>query len=190
MQRALRKRRLEIACDVKNGFWAGFYDGLPYWLRNTVEFVERLIAYVTLLWRDRDFDQYYLYAMMELKLGRMQRAHERDSYHTNAPRYAHQIKICRLLLQRLMKDEYATHLFDEIDQTFGAIEFKLGGKTTGKYGTSYSTVVYRANVKTEQDEKRCERMFKNAIAHENYMRQRDREALFSMMKKFSEHWWC
>ena len=67
--------------------------------------VKNLIKWFPVIWEDRDFDWYYMFKIMEKKLLEMERA-EYFSWHANSGKDAHRIKVCRLLIQRIQKDDY------------------------------------------------------------------------------------
>mgnify|MGYP000863678055 CR=1 FL=1 len=64
---------------------------------------KNLIKWFPLIWKDRDFDQGYLYELMYFKMGNMQKFFESsNTWSVDAKEYAKQIKECRRLLNRIM----------------------------------------------------------------------------------------
>ena len=67
--------------------------------------IKNLIKWFPLIWKDRNFDQGYLYDLIYFKLGEMQKFFESDyTYSMDAKEYAKQIKECKELLKRIINE--------------------------------------------------------------------------------------
>ena len=74
---------------------------------NVTDGVKNLIKWAPVIWKDRDWDQAFLYEIMRHKLKLMEDYFYSD--HTmcvDAKKRAEEIKTCRILLDRILKEEY------------------------------------------------------------------------------------
>lgn len=75
--------------------------------------VKNLIKWFPLIWKDRNFDQGYLYDILYFKLGEMQKFFESDyTYSMDAKEYAKQIKECKELLYRIINESIEDENWD------------------------------------------------------------------------------
>jgi hypothetical protein len=75
--------------------------------------ISNLIKWFPLIWKDRDFDQGYLYDMLYFKLNNMQKFFESgNTYSADAEEYGKQIKECRDLLYRIMNESTINEHWD------------------------------------------------------------------------------
>jgi len=70
--------------------------------------IKRLIKWVPVIWNNFDFDWVYLIKVMQTKLKTMEEfyANDRITMSVGAKKHAKNIKICRILCDRLITDEY------------------------------------------------------------------------------------
>ena len=84
-----------------------FVKGIPTGITN-------LIKWSPIIWNDRDFDQAYMYEMLRFKLKNMEDFFYSDrTWCIGSERRAKEIKICRILLDRIIKEEYGEFDFDD-----------------------------------------------------------------------------
>lgn len=74
-------------------------------VRNFYHFLCDLIAWLPIIWHDRDWDYAYLYRIMAFKLRRMQRLMETYGYHVTSERDAVDMKVCAHILERLAEGD-------------------------------------------------------------------------------------
>lgn len=148
--------------------------------------IKNLIVWFPVIWKDRNFDQHYIFLILHHKL-KMTEENVRNGPHTTAEQDAKQIKLCVLLLERLIKDDYLFMVMKDHDIKWGS----------GKMVTepipdkpNYCSVEFMyENVHTPDDEKNQEKDFNRAIDHEQYLRNQDLDVLFNTMKKYILGWW-
>ena len=75
-------------------------------LRNLKHGVLNLIKWFPIIWKDRDWDQQFLYEMLKFKLEQMQNFQRKYGHGLHRDKYANQMKVCTSLLSRLIEDEY------------------------------------------------------------------------------------
>jgi len=78
-----------------------------WWLKNLYWNIKRLIQWIPIIWNDFNFDWVYLIKVVRLKLKLMEEFYEsNDPVCVDAEKHAKSIKICRILCDRLIADEY------------------------------------------------------------------------------------
>jgi hypothetical protein len=68
--------------------------------------VKNLIYWFPAVWLDRWWDHFFLYRILIRKLSQMEKGFREHGHSTNSEKDAKNIKICILLLDRLVKDGY------------------------------------------------------------------------------------
>lgn len=155
------------------------YD-IPYGIKN-------LIKWFPVVWKDRDWDHYFIYVTLRQKLHFTEQHIRNHDFHTRAKQDADNIKTCVLLLDRLIADKYYDMAYKKIEEKWGDLEM-----STSPYKDDpalYEVNITRPGIKTEEDEKQEKKEFKNAYEHEQYLRSQDKELLFKLINKHIEGWW-
>lgn len=69
-------------------------------VRDTPRNVLRILAWIPILWRDRDWDSCYLYLIMAFKLERMRERFKYEDRHLSTPKDVKDMDICIEILRR------------------------------------------------------------------------------------------
>jgi len=97
----------------------------------------------------------------------------------DAPKLAHEMKICRFILDRLIEDDYNREGYDVHDEKWGELEF-----TTNEKGNLTITRENRnMNEELEQEE------YKTVYEREAELIKTDIDNLFEMIRKNLQKWW-
>jgi hypothetical protein len=157
------------------------------WLKNTFDFLrydfprglKNLIVWFPVIWRDRSWDHYYIYAILHKKLLLQEKA-IRNGIALYSDKTADDIKLCVLLLARLKKDEYHTHAFKQYYDRWGELKMNLRGQCLN---------IYSEKVNTEKGKELERKDFRRAGNKEHQLRMQDVDLLFKTMNKHIEKWW-
>ena len=68
--------------------------------------IKNIIKWTPVIWRDRDWDYYFLFVIMEFKLKQMEKLFRNYGMGLHSVRDADRMKICRLLIERINEDNY------------------------------------------------------------------------------------
>lgn len=142
--------------------------------------VLNIIKYIPIIYKDRDWDQYFLFKLMQFKLIRMEDLFINHSHLANNERYAKQMRVCINLLSRISEDEYHENVFKNHDKKWGDIEFSSGEEDFG---------ITRPNVKTKEDEKQENKEYRILSDKLVKLQQQDIDMLFLNMRKYIQNWW-
>jgi len=150
--------------------------------------IENLIIWAPVIWKDRDWDHWYLYKMLKFKLIRMENLHRKYGHSVNSIKTADQIKICAKLLERLIEDEYDEHVFKNHNEKWGETHFHWD-ECKNKKGYSSLRITRRDNVNTNKEEEQERKEFNRLCKHEDKLRKQDIDYLFKLMNKHIQGWW-
>lgn len=161
------------------------YNKLYQWtkdkIRNTKYGTGNLVRWLPVIWTDRCWDSYFIYALLHKKLSMMEKHFREDGHHMDAIRDADKIKVCLLLIKRIIDDEYTENALKHHDEKWGDTEISFSPDRTGLF--------HHSKVITEEDEVSEVKDFRRAMEVDGVMRKQDIELLFSMLKKHIASWW-
>jgi len=155
-------------------------------IRNTKYGVKNLINWIPVIWKDRWWDSHFIYPILHKKLSIMEHNIRYDGHHLYREKDADQIKVCLLLLKRIMDDEYGESAFKRHDEKWGDSEMIFIPTENPEY--SAMKIDYE-NVITDKDIKEERKDFKLAIQQEEILRKQDIDLLFKLMARHIRSWW-
>lgn len=165
----------------KDNFVFDFFYKIRSFFRNIIS----TIRWLPVIWQDRQWDEYYLYKILEHKFKLMEDFFRYKGMHVGAEREANQMKVCRLLLQRLMEENYTTP-YDERNQPhFDWFQKKMEEAFNKEPNGEGFIVIAEAYERDEPDA----RWIVPAHKHEKYLRKQDIDLLFRIITKHAEKWW-
>lgn len=129
------------------------YYNLKYGIGN-------LISWFYIIWTDRDWDDYFLLAMLHKKIARMEKLHRNHGHLVSSESSAKQLRLCKCLLKRLMDEDY----FD------------------------YRKLPEDYLISTEYCPKESKRVL-NEHKHEEYLINQDLDLLFKTIRRCILGWW-
>jgi hypothetical protein len=132
-----------------------------------------LIKWFPIIWKDRNWDDYFIYEILKFKLSLMEEYIRENGIHLNAEKDAFNIKKCVILLDRIIKDEYHDNVFKNHDKKWGKFEF----------------LVNRKNVLTKEDEEQEKKEYRRLSKCVIELKNQDYKYLFYLMEKYIQHWW-
>lgn len=163
-----------------------FIKDLRY-LPHTIKIgITNLFVWFPVIWNDRQWDYIYILRMLHKKLSMMEKFIREDGIHVKNKRDAHKIKVCVLLLERMIEDVYHDHAYENHYKKWGDPHIKF---LECEYEDCHEIKFEYKNVKTEEDEKQKFKEFRRCMKHERYLTQQDLDLLFKMMNKHITSWW-
>jgi len=170
-----------------NCVWKRTKDRVENWFYGTKYGIENLINWFPVVWKDRNWDHYFIYVILRKKLQLMEHQIRTFGHHTRNIEDADNIKICVNLLTRLIEDDYHEMAFKKHDEKWGDIELKT--KPLEDNPDLYSVDFHRDGIKTEKDKEQERKEFQRACKHEANLREQDLDMLFKNMRKYIQTWW-
>lgn len=148
--------------------------------------IKNLIIWGPVIWKDRQWDYWFIYEIFHKKLSLMEHHIRNYGYHVRAEQDADNIKTCVLLLKRLKDDEYHENAFKQHYEKWGEPKFEWRESDRPDLSELH---ISHDNVKTEEDKKRERKDFKIACEREDHLKQQDLDLLFNLMRKHIQTWW-
>lgn len=127
------------------------FDTLETWYRNVEYFLYNIWRWRKSLWQSRPWDYSGVYLLLHDQLSYMKESIDKYSYHTYKSRDSHKIKVCLLLLERLIENDY---LIDKVNFNCADPRDILEYETVHKYFLprgSFKTQVKTANSREKLD---------------------------------------
>jgi len=163
-----------------------FYK-IKQWPRQIRQGIKSLIIWFPVIWQDRWYDHYFIYAILRHKLHLMEHNIRLYGIHTKHIEDADKIKKCVILLDRLMKDEYHENVFKDHYKKWG--EPKMRFEDYDKDPELQELHIDYPKVQTEEDKKLQTKEFRLKSKSVQEMINQDVEMLFTLMRKNIQTWW-
>lgn len=139
-----------------------------------------------IIYYDRWWDHQYLFEILRFKLEDMETNFKAHGHHLNAEKSAHKMRICKLLLDRLIKDDYYDNIFKFYDKKWGYPEMDW---IDTKDSELTELKITRKNVITESDKERSAKEFRIKSNMVWKLMEQDVNYLFKLMAKYILNWW-
>lgn len=157
--------------DIKDSFWS-FIEG-----------IQNLIRWFPVIWKDRDFDDYYLYAILEKKLKTMGDLQHKYGHTVNSEDIAEQLYYASGLAHRYNHHDYSADA-----------EWITG--YTQRYGEKHPKLVFGQRDKNglvpahfEYVDDKQKKLSLDSADLADDLQESDRQELFDFLKEHSNTWW-
>ena len=175
-----------------------------YFHRDIAQGVKNLCYWFPIIWKDRDWDQHYIFEVLKHKLKAQSKFISDYGIHTSAQQDARRIRLCISLIQKLQDETYAMEYMDyyrervwftDCEDRPGSFRYNsedVWEKYDGffkKYPLVYKRVLKGEGVFTldGRDENDMKRLIAMNISKINHMRAK--KLLFKIMEENIEQWW-
>jgi len=148
--------------------------------------IKNLIKWFPVIWKDRQWDYYYIFAILNHKLKLTENFTRNHGNHIDRERDADQIKECITILNRLMEDDYLENTFSSFHKKWGEAELNFTKVDDPK---SCEVHIDYPNVKTPEDEENVDKEFKENMEKTKETKNKDLDMLFQLMRNNIEGWW-
>lgn len=157
-----------------------FQYEVPYGVRN-------LISWFPIIWKDRNWDYWFIYVILRHKLHLMEQNIRRYGHHTTSDKDADKIKVCVLLLDRLINDDYHENVYYQYYKRWGHPEMVFQEFTKN---SKLGELLFRyPNVKNEEDDKLRHAQYLSKGQLSEALKKQDLDLLFKIMNKHIQTWW-
>jgi hypothetical protein len=174
-----------------------------YYHRDFVSGVKNLIRWFPTIWRDRDWDDHFVWELMIKKITFQAKYIGDRDFHTRAKRDAEIMMTCVRLMEKVRDEYYTTEYMDYHETEYDFVDCDIPGhkrlETTelserfDEYFRKYQSTMRKvvANPKVfdyiEEDYKDRKSTLALLIARENHSKAR--RILFTLMERNIEAWW-
>jgi hypothetical protein len=169
---------------------------------NIMEGIKNIIYWFPIIWKDRNWDQSFIYEVLKHKLKAQANYIETKDRHTRAKQDARRMRLCVSLIQICQDDTYNTEYMDyaETDFWFEDVEDKPGYSTIEskiiwekyddyfkKYPLIYKRVMNGEGVFSLEGREDNKQVIAMNIGHIN--QDRAHKLLFKIMEENIQGWW-
>ena len=169
---------------------------------NIMEGIKNIIYWFPIIWKDRNWDQSFIYEVLKHKLKAQANYIETKDRHTRAKQDARRMRLCVSLIQICQDDTYNTEYMDyaETDFWFEDVEDKPGFSTIEskiiwekyddyfkKYPLIYKRVMNGEGVFSLEGREDNKQVIAMNIGHIN--QDRAHKLLFKIMEENIQGWW-
>jgi hypothetical protein len=178
------------------------YDG-RYYRRNFVRGVKNLWKWFPTIWKDRDYDDYYIFEVLRVKLEHQAKYIGDRDFHTTAKRDAEKMRLVARLIKLQQDDCYGMEYMeyhktryefvptDETKKLFTMEDEIISDRFEeyfAKYPRQYKRVLSgEVNRYRRPADEKDNMLIAMEIAHEN--QERCRKLIFKIMSDCIEEWW-
>jgi hypothetical protein len=189
--------------NKKPNFFSRLYWGindLQYVPQNIITGIKNLIHWIPIIWKDRDWDQHYIFEVLKHKLIKQAKYIGSRDFHTRAKRDAEIMMLCVRLIEKVQDETYSSEYMDyhQTEMSFKKIEdsdlHTLEIKELSqnfdeyfkKYPRQYKKVM-NGELNIFKRENKDLQVIAMEIAHENQKRCQD--LLFKILNNNINNWW-
>jgi hypothetical protein len=162
-------------------------DKVKDFFRNIRQGIPNLIKWTPVIWSDRNWDQHFLYVILQFKLKQMEKLHLEYGHTINAEKYAGEMRVCILLLERIIKDDYLMSCLKPHEKKWGELKMNFKPLQDDPELVSPVFTVEKAITKEEIIQENKERM--RIYKHVDDLKKQDLDMLFKNIRKYVEGWW-
>lgn len=185
-----------------------FMKELGFWhFRSIYKSIKNLIRWFPIIWKDRDWDQSYIYDVLKFKLKNQAKFIGDRKHHVDSQRDSEIMNLCVRLIDKLDDGFYETEYFDYYESkisflpvanepNFSEIEFDTISENFDEYFTKYKSVynkvlkdenlqIYKLDLAASEKNKK-ERIAMNIA---NYNHKRAKKLLFKLIEENIDGWW-
>ena len=180
---------------------------LEYWLlhearyyhKDFIKGINNLWRWFPLIWKDRDWDDHFIWVLLEKKLTHQAEYIGKRGIHLNANRDAERMMTCVRLINKVREEYYqmeymdyhnSEYHWDDIPDRPDYKQLRIEELSENfndyfkKYPLVYKRVIKQPNVKRRRSDKSYIAM---RISRENH--DRARKLLFKLLERHIESWW-
>lgn len=167
---------LEKICD----FFSRIWNNITTFYYNVKNGISNICKWLPVIWKDRNWDYYFIYVILHKKLTLMKNTFNSDKVHIeNNDIIVDEINIVLKSLDNLIKDNYCDEEYEEYYNERGEMKFE---KTENG--------MYRlVDDRPEEEIKKSNKKLHELFSKEEMLRNKDLDIVFSTMKDKILGWW-
>lgn len=176
-----------------------------YYHKDFINGVKNLVKWFPTVWKDRNYDQSYIYIMLSKKLEFQAEYISNRDFHTRAKRDAEVMRTCVKLIEKIKNDDYGMEYIDYHETKHRFVETNeiyKGEKTFEwlcdelsenfddyfkKYPLQYKKVLSGQINRYHREGDKDKKLIAMEIALDN--QERARKLLFKILEEHIERWW-
>lgn len=170
------------------------WDGFIWSIRRFIKKIRNVIRWLPTIWKDEDWDDFYIFEVLKVKLKHQSEYIKKRDYHVGALYESQRMETCIRLIEKIQSEEYTIEYHNEFVKKWGEAKWsfvplskEMQEKTNCK-GCSELIISY-PNVKSPQDKIDCDKEMFDGIKKGQDKHERARKLLFRILDKHIFNWW-
>jgi hypothetical protein len=162
-------------------------------MRNLIQGIKNIIKWIPIIYKDRDWDYYYILETLKFKLSNQSKYTLNKSMHINATKKAKMMDLCIKLIAKIQDEYYLSewldyevveHKYEKVEDNSSLFKLKteIISENFDDYFKKYSRI-YKSI-----DDKECKVAAAIKISTINH--NRAKKLLFKILENNIENWWC
>lgn len=181
-----------------------FIKDARYWPNTFMTGVKNLIKWFPIIWKDRDWDDHYIFEVLKFKIENTAKHIGGNDRHTTAKRDAEIMMTVVRLIEHLQKETYNMEYLDYHKSKHKFVPTEIEGRKCyewveeeisenfdeyfAKYPRQYKRVLNgQINMFDRGGEEKSKQLIAMEISHEN--QKRCKRLLFKILEEHIEGWW-
>ena len=160
-------------------------------IRELCRSIMHLIKWFPIIWKDRDWDHYYLLTIMQFKIDNTEKYISKANRHDDVPQISRNLKLCSSLIDKIKSGyyevEYQDYYKQEIDFIEDKLVFNVLEDNLDKYIDKNKLIVSKL-LNTNENLKSKENLLL-AMRVGTYKHEHAKRLLFNIMYDNIEQWW-
>jgi len=175
-----------------------------YYHKDLYRGIKNLFQWFPIIWKDRDWDSYYIFKILEHKLTLQAKGISKRDIHTAAQRDSEIIRSCVRLMEKVRDGYYESEYIDyhesriwfepnKVNPKYSHVESEIISENFDEYFKKYPLIYKRVlkgegifSIENESEKENKQRIAMN-IAHIN--QERAHKLLFKILEKNIRGWW-
>lgn len=91
------------------------YFSVKNWIKHLFIFIVKLFKWIPILWKDRDYDDYFIFEILKKKIHQQRDFLVKNNRHTNIEQTNHWMTVCINLIERIQNSYYEVEYFEYED---------------------------------------------------------------------------
>lgn len=142
-----------------------------------IDRIKKILKWIPIIWKDRDFDYIFLLEVIRFKLKSMEEFfNSKYAMSMNSNKRAEEIHKCILILNRIIDDDYIEIAFKHHNKKWGELNFK---------NNKFSCPNANTEEEIKQEHKERFRLYK----HSDILLDQDIDYFFKLLRKHFRSWW-
>lgn len=96
---------------LENYFFEPYFS-IKNWLRYFFDFLRKMIKWIPIIWKDRDYDDYFIFEILKQKILQQRNYLVSNNRHTNIEKDNYWMTVCLNLIEMIQENHYELEYFD------------------------------------------------------------------------------
>jgi len=165
-------------------------------LNNIIQGIKNLLYWFPIIWKDRNFDQHFIYEILKHKLKYQSKSILKNNIHTSAERNSRIMNICISLIDKVQSEFYLYEHLDYFELTscsekdsnedYSVLNMNIKDDRLTLYFNKYKRIFKKQNTATPIAPR--QRLYAaNKIAEHNHNKAKN--LLFKTIRDNIDYWW-